>query len=75
LKSKIVSLPENSRVGVAVGDNQLVILGLGHGGDLAVGIDDDAARDQRVAILDAALRHRHDPGRILIGAGLEREAM
>jgi len=74
LKSKIVSLPKivASRSQSAT---QLVILGLGHGGDLAVGIDDDAARDQRVAILDAALRHRHDPGRILIGAGLEREAM
>src|SRR6202035_4678705 len=68
-------LAEPGRVEVAIGDDQLVVLGRRRGDDLAVRIDDDAAADHVMAVLGAALRHRHHPGRVLVGAGLHRETM
>ena len=67
-------LAEDGGVEIAGVNQQLVLLGLGLGDDLAVGIDDQAAADQRMAVLDAGLGDGHDPGRVLIGAGLQRRA-
>ena len=66
-------LAEGAGVHVAGVDDQLVGFGLGAGDDEAVGIDDHAAAQQRVAVLVAGLGHAHHPGRVLIGAGLHRQ--
>ena len=66
-------LAEAGGVEIAGVHEQLVLLGAGLGDDLAVGVDDDAAAEQRVPVLDAGLGHGHHPGRVLIGAGLQRE--
>src|SRR5258708_29428656 len=68
-------LAENCGVEVAVSHDQFVMLGLGLGDDLAIGIDDDAAGDHGQAVLRAALCRRDDPGRILIGARLNHQAV
>jgi len=63
-------LAERGDVEVAIGNDELVVLGLRFRDDLAVGIHDDAARDQGMAVLDAALGDCHHPGRVLISARL-----
>src|SRR5437660_1403999 len=62
-------------VEIDLADNQLVVLCLRLGDDLAIRIDDTASPEQRMAVLDAALRGRDHEGGILIRAGLHREAM
>ena len=63
-------LAENRRVEIAGVNQQFVVFGLGFRDNLAVGIDDQAAADQRKSVLDAGLGDGDDPGRILIGPGL-----
>ena len=48
-------LAEDGGVEIAGVNHQFIFLGLGLGDDLAVRIDDQAAAEQRVAILDAGL--------------------
>src|ERR1700753_2409726 len=64
---------EGGRIKVARVNQKLVIFGLGFRDDLAIGIDDEAAAEQREAILDASLGDGNDPGRILIGSRLHRQ--
>ena len=66
-------LAEPGGVEIAGMNQQFVRLGSGLDDDLAVGIDDQAATEQGVAVLDAGLRNADDPGRILVGPGLQRE--
>src|SRR5262249_38408709 len=66
-------LAERGGIEIAVGDDQLVVLGLRLGDDLAVGRGDDAAGDQRVAVLDPPLRYSDHPARGLIRAGLHAQ--
>jgi len=66
---------EDCRVEVAIRDNQLIVLRSRFGDDLAVGIDDDAAGDHGMAVLGACLGNRDHPGRVLVGARLQGEAV
>jgi hypothetical protein len=68
-------LAEDGRVEIAVGKDQLIILGLRLGYDFAVRIDDHAAGNHMVSVFGAALCHRNQPGRVLIGAGLNSQAI
>src|SRR5262249_31316187 len=68
-------LAEPGRIEIAVGDDQLVILAAGFGDDLPVRIDDYAAGDQRIAVLDAALGDCDNPSRVLVGTRLQGEPM
>ena len=54
-------LAEHGGVEIAGVDQKLVLFGLGFGDNLAIGIDDQAAADQRKAILDAGLGDRTRP--------------
>src|SRR5205823_12061626 len=49
-------LPEHGGVEIAIGDDELVLLGTRFDHDLPVGIDDHAACDQGVPVLGAAFR-------------------
>ena len=66
---------EGGGIEVASVDQNLVVVSLGLGHDLAIGIDDQAAAKQRVAIFDAGLGDRDHPGRILVGARLHGQAV
>ncbi len=63
-------LAEHGRVEVAGMNQKLVGLGAGLRDNLAVGIDDQAASNEREAVLDAGFGDSHDPCRVLIRAGL-----
>src|SRR5207237_8030118 len=63
-------LVESRGVEIAIGDDQFIVFGPGLRDDFAIRIDDQAAAEQRVPVLHAALRGRDHEGRILIGAGL-----
>src|SRR6266480_3659557 len=67
-------LAEHGGIEVARVHQEFVLLGLSLGDDLAFGIDDEAAADQRETVLDAGLGHGYDPGVVLIRSGLHREA-
>jgi hypothetical protein len=62
--------PEARRIEIAGMDDDAVLLALELGDDLAVGMDDAGAAHEVMAVLGAGLRHRDDPGRVLVGAGL-----
>src|SRR6185437_1583370 len=68
-------LAEDGRIEVAGMDNELVRLGSPLGDDLAAGRDDQGSAHQGMPVLDAGLRHRDHPGRVLIGTGLKRQAV
>src|SRR6266436_6342385 len=68
-------LAEDRGVEIAVGNDEFVVLALRLGADGALGIDDHAAADHRMAVLTSRLGDRHHEGRVLIGTGLHAEAM
>src|SRR5919112_3915069 len=68
-------LAEARRVQVAVVHEDAVLLALELGNDLAVGVHDAGSTHAVVAVFGARLRDGDDPGGVLIGAGLEREAV
>lgn len=59
-------LAEARRIHVARHHEHLVAFGHRFGDDLAVGIDDQAATDQVMTVLDAGLRDRDDPTRVVM---------
>src|SRR6185295_9829742 len=66
-------LAEDGGVEIAGVNEEFILFGPGLDNDLAVRIDDQAAADQGVAILDTGLGDGYDPGRVLVSAGLRRE--
>ena len=69
------ALAELRIVEIAGLHQQFVTVGRGFNENLTIRIDDQAAADQGVTILVAAFGNRHDKGRVLIGAGLHRQAV
>ena len=55
-------LAEDGGVEIAGVNQQFVLFGAGLDDDLAIGIDDQAAADQGVSILNTCLGDAHDPG-------------
>ena len=68
-------LAEDGGIEIAVRNDELVALGCCLADDLAVGIDDETAADQRMTVLVASLGDRDHPGRVLIGARLHCQAI
>ena len=68
-------LSEGGRVEIARMQQKLVALGTCLCDDLAIGIDDQAASNEREAVLDASLRDSHDPRRVLIRTGLHGQTI
>ena len=68
-------LSEGGRVEIARMQQKLVALGTCLCDDLAIGIDDQAASNEREAVLDASLRDRHDPRRVLIRSRLHGQRL
>src|SRR5215203_3476735 len=68
-------LAEARGVQVAVVHEDAVLLALELGDDLAVGVHDAGSAHAVVAVFGAGLGDGDDPGGVLVGAGLEREAV
>src|SRR5215813_202395 len=66
-------LAKPRRIEIAIVDKKLIVLRLCFRDDLTIWVDDHAASYAMMAVLDAAFGHRHYPGRVLIGAGLQRK--
>src|SRR5215467_4165531 len=66
-------LAKPRRIEIAIVDKKLIVLRLCFRDDLTIWVDDHAASHAMMAVLDAAFGHRHYPGRVLIGAGLQRK--
>src|SRR5205085_451869 len=66
-------LAEDRCIEIAGMDQQLIIIGLRLDSDLAIGIDDQRASEQGVSVLDAGLRDRDAPCRVLISASLHTQ--
>ena len=56
---------------IQIDGDDLVLLGERPGGDLAGRRDNGRAADHRKPVLGPAFRCRQDPGRVLIGPGLQ----
>ena len=73
VKHRLFAKPR--RIQIAGVHDQLILFGHALGDNLAIGRHNRAAPKQRVVVLHPSLRHRDHPSRVLIGPGLQRQAV
>src|SRR5271169_4753861 len=66
---------ESGGIEIARMYQQFIIFGFGFRDDLAIGIDNETAADQRKTILDASFGDGHNPRRVLVRPGLDGQAV